>query len=69
MRGVPHHGSRVLRASSMPGRATMWVDHTPRGDVVYVDAHEMTASEVRMLEDALREGRITVDQMIDNARR
>lgn len=69
MRTSPLNEPRVLRASCMPGRVTMWVDHTPRGDVVYVEEHEMTAAEARLLENELREGRLTVDELIDAARR
>src|SRR3954462_5094006 len=57
MRTSPPQGPWVLRAISMPGQVTMWVDHTPRGDVVYVLADEMTGLQAVLLEDELRAGR------------
>jgi hypothetical protein len=46
----------------------MWVKHTPRGDVVYVLAGEMTGTQARALEDELRAGRATADALIDAAK-
>ena len=68
MRTSPQDGPRVLRAKSMPGTVTMWVDHTPCGDVVYVLEVELTGPQARALEAELRAGSASVDSLIDAAR-
>lgn len=45
----------------------MWVKHTPRGEMVYVLADEMTESQARALEKELRAGR-RMDDIIDAVR-
>jgi hypothetical protein len=68
MQVTPLYGPRVLRAPHMPYRVTMWVDHTPRGDVVYVDKDEMSQTQAQQLQRALRDGSMTIDELIDAAR-
>lgn len=62
-------GARVLRVSNMPGRVTMWVDHQPQWDVVYVDAEELTEHQAQLLEAALNADSVTLNDLLGTVER
>ncbi|MFE2790871.1 MULTISPECIES: hypothetical protein [Actinomycetes] len=45
----------------------MWVDHRPDGDVVYVDAEEFTEDQAQLLEAALHDGSVTMQELLARA--
>ncbi len=56
--------SRVLRVQRMTHGVAMWVDHRPDGDVVYVDAEEFTEDQAQLLEAALHDGSVTMQELL-----
>ncbi|MGW8846554.1 hypothetical protein ACWGNE_02125 [Streptomyces xiamenensis] len=42
----------------------MWVDHQPAGDVVYMDAEEVSEHQAQLLEAALNDGSVTIEELL-----
>ncbi|MCK1813319.1 hypothetical protein MTQ13_03365 [Streptomyces sp. XM4011] len=47
----------------MPHGVVMWVDHQPAGDVVYVDAEEVSEHQAQMIAAALHDG-VTIEELL-----